>query len=105
MRMPLGHDDGARRGVLQALIQREQPLAGQAGVGDCQRRRPGGPQRVRDGHLGQAQGGIDGFGAFLAQHRGQDGAGRGIDGDGQLGPHRPPGPTDAGGSGRPHPSA
>ncbi|EST18454.1 hypothetical protein [Streptomyces roseochromogenus] len=41
---------------------------------------------MRDSHLGQEEGGVDGFGAVRAQDGGRDGAGGDVDGDGQLRP-------------------
>jgi hypothetical protein len=36
---------------------------------------------VRDGHLGEQQGGVDGLGGPRAQDGGEDGAGGDVDGD------------------------
>jgi hypothetical protein len=41
---------------------------------------------MRNSHLRQEQGGIDGFGAVRAQDGGQDGTGGDVDGDRQLRP-------------------
>jgi hypothetical protein len=40
---------------------------------------------VRDGHLREQQGCVDGLGRARAQHDGEDGAGGDIDGDAQFG--------------------
>lgn len=82
----LGQDGRPRRRTGQALVQRGQTL-----VWECARTvhaqdvRPGRPGGVRDGHFGEQQSRIDGFGRARAQHSGEHGTGGDVDGDGQLG--------------------
>ncbi|MGW7200260.1 hypothetical protein [Streptomyces chryseus] len=78
----LGQHDRPGRRPCQALVQRGQPLVGECGSAvHAQDVRPGGAGGVRDGHLRQQQGRIDGFGRAGAQHGGDDGTGRDVDSD------------------------
>jgi hypothetical protein len=81
-----GDDDGAGHSSGEALVQGEQPLVGgQFGVGEAQGVGPRRPCGVRDGHLGEQQGRVDGLGGAGGQDGGEDGAGGDVDGDRELG--------------------
>lgn len=82
----LGQDDRPGRGAGQALVECGQPVVWQGGgLVHAQDVGPGGASGVRDGHLREQQGRVDGLGRAGAQDGGEDGAGGDVDGDGEFG--------------------
>jgi hypothetical protein len=83
----LGHYHRPGGCALEPFVQAHQPCQlREWGVGEAQGVGPGGAGRVRDGHLREQQGRIDGLGAGGAQDGGEDGAGGDVDGDREFGP-------------------
>ncbi len=68
----LGHDHRLGRSLLQAGVEAEQPLVGQAGVRHRQRLGPAGPHRFGHQDAGQQQRGVHRLGGHRAQQRRAD---------------------------------